>query len=183
MKKTLEVVETGHSAFDDTPDKTKGITWAVVKTPAGKVFGTCNVHFWWKYGSEEYDVLRMKNARQLCGIMASIREKYGCPVFGLGDMNCVLDYPVFKTVYQENGVQSMLPLTENRDMTCSIRDFPEADGDGSYHGKKSDRDHTASIDHIVGLGTEFSVAQYRVAEDRFALDASDHCPVYTDVEL
>jgi endonuclease/exonuclease/phosphatase family metal-dependent hydrolase len=38
-----------------------------------------------------------------------------------------------------------------------------------------------SIDHIVGLGDGFTVKEYRVIEDREALDASDHSPIYADV--
>lgn len=43
--------------------------------------------------------------------------------------------------------------------------------------------HFSSIDHIVALGDNFKVLQYRVIEDKNALDASDHSPVYADICL
>jgi endonuclease/exonuclease/phosphatase family metal-dependent hydrolase len=44
-------------------------------------------------------------------------------------------------------------------------------------------DYMASIDHIVGLGDGYKVLQYRVVEDQDALDASDHSPVFADIEF
>ena len=183
VKKDLRILQTGYSAFEDTPDKTKGLTWVVAQTEEGKTFGACNVHFWWKYGPAEFDEIRKKNARQLCAKMKDIRAQYNCPVFGFGDMNCVLQYPVFELVYRENGILPLIEMTQQKDLSCTIREFPKADSAGCYHGVKSEEDYQKSIDHIVGMGTGYAVEQYRVVEDQFALDVTDHCPVFADVEL
>ena len=50
-----------------------------------------------------------------------------------------------------------------------------------YHGSKTFKDSTHSIDHIIALGEEFKVMQYRIVEDQDALDATDHSPVYVDI--
>ena len=41
-----------------------------------------------------------------------------------------------------------------------------------------------SLDHIVSLGKDgFEVISYRVVTDSFVLDATDHSPVFADVEF
>jgi endonuclease/exonuclease/phosphatase family metal-dependent hydrolase len=98
-------------------------------------------------------------------------------------MNCVRDYPVFTEIYHSCGVVPLRNLTAERDEICSIRENPVADEEGNYHGRLSEQGEAASIDHIVALPGGFAVEQYRVVTDQFALDVSDHCPVYADVRL
>ena len=40
-----------------------------------------------------------------------------------------------------------------------------------------------SIDHMVGYGEGYKVSEYYIVEDQDALDATDHSPVYVDIEL
>ncbi len=60
---------------------------------------------------------------------------------------------------------------------------PIRGADGRFHGKKTVENCESSIDHIIGMGADFTVKQYRIVEDQDALDATDHSPVYADVDF
>ena len=53
----------------------------------------------------------------------------------------------------------------------------------NHRGKKTEEDKTRSIDHMVGYGEGYKVSEYYIIEDQDALDATDHSPVYVDIEL
>ena len=74
-------------------------------------------------------------------------------------------------------------MAEEKDTVCTIHGNPVQNEDGSFSGEYPVADHHASIDHILGMGENFTVSQYRVVTDQHALDATDHCPVYADVIL
>jgi endonuclease/exonuclease/phosphatase family metal-dependent hydrolase len=133
--------------------------------------------------------------------MKRIFEKYSCPVFAFGDMNSTIEEGVFSE-YAENGINKLFDLAEERDETCSIHGDPKRDENGVYRGVVANKeyikwfrnrlflredeslpDYFTSIDHIVSLGDGFTVKQYRIVEDQGALDATDHSPVYADVEI
>lgn len=183
VKKGFTLMAKGYEPLYDTPDKSKGVTWAVLKDNAGKVFAVCNTHFWWMAGKTEHDALRARNAQQLADIMKYLSGRFGCPAFAFGDMNCNRNSQVFRVVYLVNGIKPLIDMTDERDCVCTLHGDPAADSEGRYHGEKSLLDQTVSIDHIVAMGDGFTVSQYRVVEDQFALDATDHSPVYADIEL
>ena len=181
IKKNFTLLDNGYIFFTDTPDASKAITWAVVKDEQGRICGLCNTHFWWEKG-EEHDLIRISNAGKLVDIMKDINERFSCPVFAFGDMNCKISSEVFTRVYTENGVKHLFDLTDDRDDISSHHGNPVSDEDGNYHGQKTSGDSSRSIDHIVSFGDGFKVIRYRIVEDQYALDASDHSPVYADVE-
>ncbi len=183
IKKGYEVVAKGYEMLAETPDASKAITWAVLKDKDGKVFGVCNTHFWWMAGKEEHDILRAKNALQLSDLVRSIGRRFSCPVFAFGDMNCKRSSQAFGVVCVVAGFRHLYDLTENRDNICTIHGNPVVDSEGYYHGQKPIMDQSASIDHIIAVGESFKVLQYRVVTDGYALDATDHSPVYADIEL
>lgn len=93
-------------------------------------------------------------------------------------------------------------MADEKDTVCSVHGNPERGEDGKFHGQKATPEQVAefrrilclpeastsdgyfsSIDHIVALGDNFKVCQYRIVEDKDALDASDHSPVYADISL
>lgn len=47
----------------------------------------------------------------------------------------------------------------------------------------TEKDHTYSIDHIVAYGEGYKVLTYKIVADQYALDATDHSPVYADIVL
>ncbi len=153
------------------------------------------------FSLDDHNGLRQKNANQMARLMKRIFEKYSCPVFAFGDMNSTIEEGVFSE-YAENGINKLFDLAEERDETCSIHGDPKRDENGVYRGVVANKeyikwfrnrlflredeslpDYFTSIDHIVSLGDGFTVKQYRIVEDQGALDATDHSPVYADVEL
>ncbi len=153
------------------------------------------------YDLKAHCELRNSNAKQLVELMQHLHKKYSCTVFAFGDMNATISESVFD-VYAENGVRKLYDLTEHKDKVCSVHGNPECGEDGMFHGQKATNEsvsylrkilcltedktldgYFSSIDHIVALGDDFEVTQYRIVEDQDALDASDHSPVYADVHL
>lgn len=134
-------------------------------------------------GKEEHDALRAKNASQLSDIVKGIENRFSCPVFALGDMNCNRQHRVFKDVYEKAGFCHFYDLAEKKDDICTIHGNPVADENGFYHGKPSVKDMNSSIDHIIGTHGGYKVLQYRLVTEQYALDATDHYPVYADIEI
>lgn len=151
------------------------------------------------YTPEDHCRLRSDNARQLVRLMKHLSERFSTPVFAFGDMNCVISEEVFE-VYAENSVKMLFDAATEKDIVCSIHGDPERGDDGFFRGKRADAEYIArlrkalhlpdasgeegynsSIDHIVGMGDNFDVTQYRVVEDEDALNASDHSPVWADI--
>ena len=201
IKKGNLLLAKGYEQLTDPFDPSKAITWAIIKTPDERVIGLCNTHFWWMRGEEEHNIKREKNAAQLSRLMHALHERFECPVFAFGDMNGAMPEKMFD-VYRENGIKALIEMTDERDTACSIHGDPRRGEDGFYHGTRVTReylerltgmmnlttdestpDYFASIDHIIGMGDNFKVSQYRVIEDQDALDATDHSPVFADVEF
>ena len=150
---------------------------------------------------EDHCEIRSQNAAQLTRLMKYLAQRFSCPVFAFGDMNAVLEEGVFR-VYEQEGVQRLFDMTSQRDTVCSLHGNPTWDENNNFHGVKATAEYIAglrrilclpeqregegyltSIDHIVCHGNSFRVAQYRIVEDQDALDATDHSPVYADVEF
>ncbi len=180
FKKDLGVLAYGFEYYTDTPDKSKSITWAVLKEN-DKIFAVCNTHFWWMTGPE-HDKIRNINANQLVNLMKYLHKKYDCPVFAFGDMNTTVLSEVFK-IFQENGVKHLNDIAEKKCEVSSYHFDPVVTESGRYKGTKTTNDKTCSIDHIVALGDGFKVKEYKVIEDQEALDSTDHSPVYADIEF
>lgn len=177
------VLEYGWELFKNTPDHSKAVTWAVLQRKEDKkTFGICNTHFWWMERGKEDEDVRNQNAQQMSAVMAHLREKHQCPVFAMGDMNTRVGSGVF-TVFRENGVKDLWEEAEEASKSSSWHGDPKRGEDGKYHGEPSSEDEKGSLDHIVGLGEEYQVKRYQVVEDQDVLDATDHCPVYADIEL
>lgn len=181
IRKKYKVMAFGFERLTDVKDPSKEITWAVLQEDE-RLFAVCNTHFWWKTGPE-HDRIREINAHQLCKLMKSLEERYGCPVFAFGDMNCNTASTVFTDIYPENGVVKLYDMAAEKDDVSSHHGDPVVDENGRFHGKKTDKDHTSSLDHIVGLGKGFEVSRYKIVQDQYALDATDHSPVYADISF
>lgn len=153
------------------------------------------------YTFEDHCAVREENAEQLAALMRYLRGRFSCPVFAFGDMNSTITEKVFD-VYESNGAKKLFDLAKEKDLACSNHGDPVGDADGLFHGVKASEERIArsrrayclpempgadgyftSIDHIIALGDGFEVLQYRVIEDQYALDATDHSPVFADVEF
>ncbi len=176
IHRRYSVMASGYEPLANTPDVSKGITWAVFTTPDGPA-AVCNTHFWWKIG-EEHDAIRVENARQLIARMERLRSDHGCPVFALGDMNSDRQAAIFP-LYAEGGLRHLYDMAAQRRDVSSHHGNPECGEDGRYRGGATTQPHSHSIDHILALGP-VSVALYEVVQDQPALDATDHSPVFVD---
>lgn len=180
VKNDYELLAKGYERFSDTPDASKAVTWAVVRKEEQQTVAVCNTHFWWKTGVE-HDRLRVKNAQQLCEVMRELLSRFHCPVFAFGDLNCKRSSSVFSDVFRKYNVFSLFDMAAEKDDVCSLHGDPEIQQDGTCIGKMTDRTQEDSIDHIIAIGSGFGVSQYRVVTEQFALDATDHSPVFADV--
>ncbi len=182
-KDKYELYEKGMERYFNTPDPSKVATWAVLRdTETDKVFGVCNTHLWWMYRNEEDDKLRTSNSRQLVNLMKHLNAKYGCPVFAMGDFNSLPACEAY-TMLKGEGVLDLQEISEITTNITSHHGDPKRGEDGKLHGKQSQNDKTASIDHIIGFGDGYRALKYDIIVDQDALDSSDHSPVYADVEL
>lgn len=181
FKKKYKLKANGFEYLDYTTDASKSITWAVL-SEEDKTFAVCNTHFWWMAG-EEHDLVREKNAAQLAKLMKALAKRFDCPVFAFGDMNCRRSSGVFAKVYPNAGILPLYDEAVEKDDVSSHHGDPVKNPDGSFTGRKTDKDHTYSIDHIVGFGEGYKVLSYKIVEDQFALNATDHSPVYADIIL
>lgn len=179
VSRRYPVVASGYEPLLNTPDVSKGITWAVFTTPDGPA-AVCNTHFWWKVG-EQHDAIRLQNAQQLVSRMQQLHRTYACPVFAVGDMNSERTAAIF-SLYEQQGLFHLFDVAVQRRDVSSHHGNPEKGEDGLYHGCPTDRPHTHSIDHMLVMG-QVTVTTYEVVEDQPALDASDHSPVYADVMI
>ena len=153
------------------------------------------------YDLQDHNALRAQTAAQLSNLMHALHTRYTCPVFAFGDMNATISEEVF-AVYAKNDIRHLFDLAKEKDTTCSIHGDPVRGEDGFFHGKRVTPDYLkrmravlelpedpaaegylTSIDHIIALGENFEVSQYRVVEDQDALDATDHSPIYVDLTL
>ncbi|MBQ7916245.1 MAG: hypothetical protein IJ315_05605 [Firmicutes bacterium] len=180
FKKKYTLLDKGYELLQETPDRSKAITWAVLQD-GDKTFAVCNTHFWFMMGPE-HDLIREENARQMSTLMCYIHDTYHCPVFAFGDMNTTPSSSVFE-IYDHNHIYRLFPFAAEKTDLITYQDYPVLGEDGRYHGTLREGDQSLAIDHIVGLGDGYTVSSYIVATDRNALDSTDHSPVYADIEL
>ena len=182
-KDKFDLIESGFIYFRDTPDYTKGSTWGVFEEKvSGKKLAVFCTHFWWKYqGEKPHDLLRVSNAALLTDKAIEMCEKYDIPAVALGDLNSgyhlpTLDY--FKAagwkLAEEDAVETTKEGSYNHD--------PVRGADGKYHGTKTTDDYTKSLDHIVFRG-EIKAMKFGIVSDQYALDVSDHSPIWYDFEV
>ena len=203
-KKDLELVAKGFERLRGVPDRSKAISWMVLKSPDGQAFGVCNAHFWFMSGfepeekkigiskgfgeiafftNEQHKNVRADNARQLIALMKQLADEYTCPIFGIGDMNCTLRSRVFTDVCKNENIPHLYDLAKEKDDICSIHGYPVKTAEGKWHGDAPSKDHTWSIDHMIAHGNGFEVQAYRTVTDHPALDASDHSCIFADIEF
>lgn len=177
----FDLLEKGWFHYANTEDPSKCVTWAVLKDKAtGGVFGACATHYEWRHG-HEYDLARVGNSKEMLACMNDIKKKYNCPVFAFGDLNCYITSDAYKYLI-ENGCVNMQKSAVKTSNICTHHGDPVRGDDGKYRGTTTDKGIEYSLDHIVSVG-DVDINEYYVVCDREALDATDHSPVYTDVEF
>jgi len=176
-------VDSGYLHYEDTPDKSKSLTWAVLESvETGCRFGAVNTHFWWKFiGTPEHDAIRVSNAENVHRTAVSMAEKYDIPVFAFGDLNSGTERPCIVYLKEQGWVSAQ----ENAAVTSRISTHhgdPVRGEDGRFHGKTTENPAEKSIDHIFALG-KAEAKEFRLVTDQPALDATDHSPIWCDYEI
>lgn len=175
--------DAGYVDYTDTPDPSKGASWAVLAhRESGKRVIVINTHFWWqKFGLPENEARRISNACALTLKALELTEKYQAPAAAMGDLNSFPAMPAIRCL-KELGwrlAREEAPVTSE---VSSHHGNPERGEDGRYHGKRTERKWEHSIDHILFRG-EIDPQTFTVVEDPDALDASDHSPICCDFEF
>lgn len=178
----FNIVESGYEAYANTPDVSKGITYAVLSEKgSGKKLFVCNTHFWWMTG-EEHDKLRCQNARQLIALMKKLCEKHSVFGFAFGDLNTKIESDAMQSLIN-GGLSLLIEKAEKADRVSSHHGDPEKVGEDKYVGRRTDNDYTHSIDHILSYAFEDKVKEYRIVEEQALLDVTDHSPVFAEIEF
>ena len=179
-KGKLSVVDSCRIMYHTELDRSKGITWAVFSTVGGHLFAVFNTHFMWRDGVE-YDVIRRYNAMELVGQMRQVKRAYDCPCFFMGDLNCTVDSPAWKYLTGE-GYLPVREVSSERSEISSWHGDPVRGEDRLFHGSMTSDTWEKSIDHI-GAENRTAAERYIVVTDQDALDATDHSPVFADIEV
>lgn len=178
----LRVHDSGWHLYHEELDASKGFTWAVfiAKEQPEHKFAVFNTHFMWRNGVE-FDIIRRYNAMELTSAMERISHTYACPVFFMGDLNCTDSSLAWKYFNQQGWVTSHAIAKERSEMSSWHGD-PVRGEDNRYYGETTDEAKECSIDHI-GMKAETAVTKQAVVIDADALDATDHSPIYADIEI
>lgn len=182
-KEKFSLTDSGFLKFPDTPDGSKGATWGVFEEKSsGKKLAVFGTHFWWKYqGERAQDLIRVSNAALITAKAFELIAEYSCPVVGIGDLNSSYPLPTLDYLKAAGWKLMKEEAAESSDVGSHHGD-PVRGADGKYHGARTSKDYTESLDHIFYRG-EIVPAKFEVVQDQFALDASDHSPIWCEVEI
>ena len=87
-----------------------------------------------------------------------------------------------RTYLRDHGWRTSYSCTDDHSACSSNHHDPVIHADGTCTGSTTDEPVEFSIDH-VGIPEGIKVLQQYAVVDREALDASDHSPIYADVEF
>jgi endonuclease/exonuclease/phosphatase family metal-dependent hydrolase len=165
----------------------KSVTWALLRDKEnGNSFIAAATHLFWQHG-DEGDAGRVRNADQVYGLAKKLCEKYNVPFILGGDYNCKFGSAAI-TRFDENGfinVHDNASLADNINTCHSYPKFSEELG--IYESTVQDFGdyHKRAIDHVYAYNiketTKFN--RFKIIDELFALEASDHCPVMVDFNL
>ena len=177
----FKLLESDRYLFHEELDYSKGWNYGVFKSRCGNGrFAIFNTHFWWK-GELRDEVIRRYNAMETVAAMKRIGSKYSCPVFLMGDLNCKCTSMTWEYL-RNQGWQTSFLCTDNYSPYSSNHYDPFIHEDGTCTGSTTDEPKEDSIDHIA-IPASVKVLYQHAVIDREALDASDHSPVFADVEF
>ncbi len=185
-KGVFDVLEHGWHLYRGLNNhETKSLAWAVLRRKHdGRVFGALSTHFWWKRGPES-DLARVGDVEQMMAFVNYVKVKYDAPVVAMGDLNCKIGSLPYERALACGALDARVLATDYSSLKNTHHPYAvyneergEYENGPSPVGSKLD-----AIDHILFFGRGFDVRQFYVVDDRDALDASDHCPIFADCEL
>jgi len=146
-------------------------SWALFETlDGGERFILINTHW------DIEDNFKMPQAIEMGELAVELKAKYGCPIVTTGDYNRRPSTLEYKKFVEITGF-------------VNAQDVAKASGNlgGSTHGSDPfgmppSSNNTEAIDHIFS-STDAEFMYFTILHDKFALEASDHCPIYADIKL
>lgn len=183
-KERFELVAEGWDLYHEKLDRSKGLTWTVLKDRSGgKCFAAFSTHYWWQ-GTAESNYIRTVNSDMLLKRLDALRSQYACPVFGGGDFNCWTDSDPLEKLWQ-NGYAGAQDIADTASPESSHHGDPRCGDDGKYHGspKPEKNEKRYSIDHLIVEPEQVHAHRLHVVLDQDALDASDHSPIFMDISF
>lgn len=187
----LTLIDSGYLGYTGI-DAQKAAAWAVfeVKT-TGKKFISISTHFMWNSPQltlEQAIEARKSNARELLALVGDIRSKAGfagLPVTMSGDFNCQLDSEALQSIKQ-GGFSCAWDKAAQKNNTSGYHQYSRYDSEFEMYltvnSPKPADTHYASIDHTF-VSSGLTVNSFAAITTLYALLASDHCPIITDVTL
>lgn len=182
----LELVDSGwHLYADGAGDQSKSVAWAVFRDKAtGKSFGMANTHFYWT--SDALGVAARKiDAAEIIDVVAKAQQKHNVPFIIGGDLNCRMSAEpqiMLRKADWKNAWQSATVYHSNSNGHHSYPTLDESTG--IYSGAPLPTgDYSAAIDHIYMAGDGAEIRVFETILHTFAIDSSDHCPIFVDVKL
>lgn len=186
-KSCVKLIETAYYPHDlpFNNGRTKSFTTAVFQMKkGGKKFIVVNTHLWWKSEAAMAgsDNARTQQVRNIIAEAQTLREKYDCPVFFMGDLNCNLRSEAL-AVAQEAGYRPAWQIaTGQADLRCGHH---KCDKGGFSRAQNKPDDGFGCIDHFLIYDPSGSVEVKSFVRDYawFTVKLTDHYPNYADIKL
>ena len=186
-----ENIDGFEGSFNDSKTKSWNIGVFRVKE-SGKMFVFATTHLWWKrsptggnfdncrnvqLGSDE---AREQQIALLVSKTEEYREKYNCPVFVVGDMNCNYNSKAMKYIRSHGFCHAHDVASEYSDESMG---YHYCFGDG-YKNEYYNKSFEDAIDHIyVSSSDSGCVKRFERCSPDYYFPISDHSAVIADIEL
>ena len=186
-----EKIEGYAGIFNDASSKSYCIA-VLESTEDQKRFIFASTHLWWmksptedmkppypgnyQIGSDEARVLQLQT---LIKRLESYREKYGCPIFLVGDLNASYNSPAVQSAFTSGYRHAHDIATEHADHTVGYH-YCFFDG---FETEYYDKPFEWALDHILTLDAEDSVRRFERYNPDYYFPISDHSPAFVDIEL
>lgn len=185
--KRVQLIETAYYSHDLPYNNhgTKSFTTAVFKLKKnGKKFIVVNTHLWWKSEAamQGSDDARLHQLQRIMVTTRQLWEKYDCPVFLMGDMNCNLKSVALSNVLNHGYKPAWKIATEYGDLRCGHH---KCSKDGFSRDQNKPDDGTGCIDHFLVFDPENKVEVKVFMRDYawYTVKLTDHYPNYADINL
>ncbi len=185
----LERVAGGYLCFHSLNDvSSKSVTWACFSVRAtGNRYIHINTHYYWTSDAPGR-AARIQNSQEMIALVETLTKRFpGTPMFFTGDFNCrTCEAPL--VMLADEGILESRDLNSGEKPTiCSHHGYPGKSADGLSFAvpAQTEPDPTRSIDHILVRRGEapVTVHSHVIVDDTESLLATDHCPIYCDMEF
>ena len=188
-KQNIELIESRFNRYIPSPwiTKSKSYTAAVFKhKSSGKIFAILNTHLWWKRDTVQAgsDYARASQIRLVMAEAEIIKQKYDCPIFVTGDMNC------------EEGSLPMQQFLQGGYVPCYKVATVYANKDNGHHvcspnevgiresRRKSPEREKGAIDHcLIYNAKDTEIKVFDCIQAYFTVRLTDHYPNLVDARL